>query len=157
VQWQKNDYLISDDTQLIQLDVVHEFLSHSYWAKDIPKDIVSRSIQNSLCFGLFTAESATQASDPAVPKTQVGFARVVTDRATIAYLGDVFVLPEHRGQGLSKWLMDCLMAHPDLQGLRRWMLFTADAHGLYEKYGFTSSAKPDRYLEIARPGLYQKD
>ena len=87
MQWQKYGYLISDYTQLIQLDVVHEFLSHSYWAKGIPKDIVSRSIQNSLCFGLFTTEQASQVSDPAVPETQVGFARVVTDRATIAFPG----------------------------------------------------------------------
>lgn len=140
----REGYELSTDPARLQPAVIHDYLTnHSYWAKNIPLEIVQRSLENSLCFGLYHAE------------TQVGFARVTTDRATFAYLADVFVLPEHRGRGLSKWLVETILAHPDLQGFRRWMLGTADAHGLYAEFGFTPLAAPERWMEIARPGIYQ--
>src|SRR5580700_4752433 len=127
------EYLISADPTKLDLDLIHKFLSeHSYWARGIPRDVVARSIANSLCFGVYSVEN--KASNPS--RRQVGFARVTTDRATFAYLGDVFILSEHRGRGLSKRLMEAVLAHQDLQGLRRWMLATADAHELYRKFGF---------------------
>lgn len=131
----------SDDTRL-DIDVIHHYLAHSYWAAGIPRNIVERSIRGSLNFGVYAGEA------------QVGFARVITDRATFAYLADVFVLEAWRGQGLSKMLMDAVVAHPDLRGLRRFVLVTRDAHGLYERYGFQSLARPEGYMEIARTGLY---
>ncbi len=106
-------------------------------------DTVNRSIDGSLCFSLL--EGATQ----------IGFARVVSDRATIAYLGDVFVLPEFRGRALGKWLMECVLAHPELQGLRRWILLTRDAHGLYEQLGFKPLSRPERYMELHNPDVYR--
>jgi GNAT superfamily N-acetyltransferase len=116
---------------------IHEFLAlESEWARGITREIVARSIEHSLCFGVFHRNR------------QVGFARVITDCATIAYLGDVFVLKDYRGRGLAKWLMECVVAHPALQGLRRWILVTADAHDLYRKYGFTPLARPERFMEL---------
>jgi GNAT superfamily N-acetyltransferase len=141
----REGYELSTDPARLQPAVVHDYLTHhSYWAKGIPPETVRRSLENSLCFGLYRGEA------------QVGFARVVSDGATFAYLADVFVLPDHRGRGLSKWLVESILAHPGLQGLRRWMLGTADAHGLYAQFGFTPLAAPDRFMEIARPGIYQK-
>lgn len=138
------DYELSTDAARLQPAVVHDYLAnHSYWAKGIPLEMVERSLKNSLCFGLYHGAN------------QIGFARVVTDRATFAYLADVFVLPDHRGRGLSQWLVESILAHPDLQGLRRWMLGTADAHGLYAQFGFTPLRHPDRFMELARPGIYQ--
>ena len=136
-------YLISSDPALLDLDVIHGFIAQSYWAKDIPKPLVERTISNSLCWGVYHREA------------QVGFARVITDKATFAYLADVFILPEHRGNGLSKALVATILAHPDLQGLRRWMLVTIDAHSLYEQYGFKTVSQPERHMEIHRPGLYE--
>lgn len=122
----KDDFLVSTDTSLLNLEIIYEYLSkESYWAMNIPRDVVERSIQHSLCFGIYHHQQ------------QVGFARLVTDRATFAYLADVFVLSAYRGRGLSKWLMECIHAHPDLQGLRRWVLGTRDAHGLYEQFGWS--------------------
>ena len=136
MQWQREKYLITTDTDKVDIDVVHQYLSEqSYWAKGIPREIVARSVQHSTCFSVLH-EGAL-----------IGFARVTSDHATVAYVGDVFVLPAHRGQGLSKWLMECIIAHPDLQGLRRWMLATADAHGLYAKFGFTALKAPERWME----------
>jgi len=135
-------YEISCDPARLDLDVIHGFLAQSYWAKSIPKALVERTIQNSLCWGVYHASG------------QVGFARVITDKATFAYLCDVFVLPQHRGQGLSKALVALIKAHPDLQGLRRWMLVTADAQSLYEPFGFTVVSHPERHMEIHRPGIY---
>ena len=133
-------YEISADPARLDRDLVHRFLSEeSYWARGIPRDVVERAIENSLCFGLYSGPE------------QVGFARVVTDRAAIAYLGDVFVVAEHRGRGLGKWLIATVMAHPDLQGLRRFMLGTEDAHSLYERFGFRPLARPERMMEIASP------
>ena len=136
-------YLISSDPALLDLDVIHGFIAQSYWAKDIPKPLVERTISNSLCWGVYHREA------------QVGFARVITDKATFAYLADVFILPEHRGKGLSKALVATILAHPDLQGLRRWMLVTVDAQGLYEQFGFKPVPQPERHMEIHRPGLYE--
>ena len=143
--WTRDEYVITTDPSKIDIDVVHQFLSEqSYWAKNIPRDVVERSTRHSLCFSVLHQN------------TQIGFARVTSDRATVAYLGDVFILPAHRGKGLSKWLVECIMAHPDLQGLRRWMLATADAHGLYAQYGFTPMKAPDRWMEKHDPEVYQR-
>jgi GNAT superfamily N-acetyltransferase len=145
------EYLISDDLTKLDLDVIHKFLSeHSYWARGIPREVVARSIANSLCFGVYALGNANPDSD----WRQVGFARVTTDRATFAYLADVFVLPEHRGRGLSKRLMEAVLAHPDLQGLRRWMLATADAHELYRRFGFAELSQPDRFMQRHDPDVY---
>ena len=146
------DYLISTNPAWLDLDVIHQFLSeHSYWAGGIPRDVVARSITNSLCFGVYAVKN--KASNPS--RRQVGFARVTTDRATFAYLGDVFILPEHRGRGLSKRLMEAVLAHPDLQGLRRWMLATADAHELYRKFGFGLLSQPERFMQRHDPNVYK--
>lgn len=141
-------YAISTDPARLDLAVIHRYLSEeSYWAPGIPFEVVARSVENSLCFGLYEGTTGTQ----------IGFARVVTDRATFAYLADVFVLPAHRGRGLSKWLVGTVLAHPDLQGLRRFFLFTADAHGLYARYGFTPLKAPDRAMERANPDVYRRE
>jgi GNAT superfamily N-acetyltransferase len=141
----REDYLVSTDPALLDLPLIHEFLSNrSYWAAGIPLEVVRRSVENALCFGLYQGGR------------QIGFARVVTDRATFAYLADVFVLEAYRGRGLSKWLLDCVMGHADLQGLRRFLLGTRDAHGLYERHGFTPLTNPERFLEIFRPDVYAR-
>jgi GNAT superfamily N-acetyltransferase len=140
----RGDYRITTDPEQFDVDAIHAYLSRSYWAEEIPKALVARSLQSSLSFGLFHARS------------QVGLARVVTDRATFAYLCDVYVLEEHRGQRLGKWLLEVVLAHPDLQGLRRFTLATRDAHGLYARYGFTPLAEPDTHMEIRRPGIYKQ-
>lgn len=143
MEWQQGEYLVSDDSGKVSVDAVHRFLSEeSNWSKRIPRAAVEKSIANSLCFTLLKGDE------------QIGFARVITDRATIAYLGDVYVVNAFRGKGLSKWLMDCVMSHPDLQNLRRWILVTGDAHGLYGRYGFTQLAAPDRYMEKHDPAVY---
>jgi GNAT superfamily N-acetyltransferase len=144
VDWRKGDFQITTAVERMDLEVIHGFLRESYWASGIPRATVEKSMGNSLCFGLFRGQ------------TQIGFARVISDYATFAYLGDVFVLPEHRGQGLAKWLLECIMAHPELQGLRRWLLVTRDAHGLYQKSGFTPLAHPERLMEIHSPALYSQ-
>jgi GNAT superfamily N-acetyltransferase len=141
--WTQGEFEISTDPARIDLRAVHEFLTNSYWARGIPLETVQRSIENSLCFGIYQGNR------------QIGFARVVTDRATFAYLADVFVLPDYRGRGLSRWLMECIIAHPDLQGLRRWMLATQDAHGLYRQFGFSPLKAPERWMEIHRPDVYK--
>ena len=135
---------IDTDKQRLDLDVIHGFLTACYWAKGIPHDIVQRSIEGSLCFGVY------------VDDKQVGFARVITDYATFAYVGDVFVLEAYRGRGLSKQLMAAIVSHPQLQGLRRWMLATRDAHGLYAQFGFTPLANPARMMEILKPDVYRR-
>jgi len=142
MEWTKQDFSITCDPDKQDLEVIHGFLSQSYWAKDIPKETVEKSLKAALCFALMHKGR------------QVGFARVISDFATVAYLGDVFVLPEYRGQGLSKWLLSCISSHPELQGLRRWILATADAHGLYEKYGFTALNNPLFFMERHDPNVY---
>jgi len=141
----RGPYELSTDPARLDLQAVHAYLTRSYWSPGIPREAVERAAANSLCFGLYHAAEG-----------QVGFARVVTDRATFAYLCDVYVLEGHRGQGLSKWLMTTVAGHPDLQGLRRFMLGTKDAHGLYVQYGFTPLANPARMMEILRPEVYRQ-
>jgi GNAT superfamily N-acetyltransferase len=131
-----NTYDISTDPSRLQLDAIHAYLTRSYWSPGIPKDVVARGIANSMCFGIYFGDA------------QVGFARVITDKATFAYLADVYVLEAHRGQGLSKRLVEHILAHAELQGLRRFMLATADAHGLYAQFGFKPMLKPDNMMEI---------
>jgi GNAT superfamily N-acetyltransferase len=128
--------IITTDPSQLDLDVIHGFLSTAYWARGIPRDVVERAIRNSLCFGAFE------------DGRQIGFARVITDRATYGYVSDVFVLESHRGRGVGKRLMAAIMGHPELQGLRRWTLFTRDAHGLYRQYGFREGRHPERLMEV---------
>lgn len=135
MEWRREGFTISTDKEKLDRAAIHEFLRGSYWAKGIPREVVDRSIEHSLCFGLYDGNRL------------VGFARVISDLATFGYLADVFVLESHRGRGLATWLMQIIMAHPDLQGLRRWMLATADAHGLYRKIGFTEPSRPERLME----------
>jgi GNAT superfamily N-acetyltransferase len=142
MEQRREGFLISDDRQKLDIPMIHSFLTNSYWAKNIPLNIVEKSTRNSLCFGVYDGNR------------QIGFARIVSDYSTFAYLCDVFILEEHRGKGLSKWMMECIMQHPDLQGLRRWILATRDAHDLYRKFGFTELQKPDRYMEIVRVPPY---
>jgi GNAT superfamily N-acetyltransferase len=145
VEHQRGDFLVSTDRSRLDLDVVHGFLTNCYWAKGIPREVVARSIEHALCFGVYDAGGAL-----------VGFARVVSDFATVAYVGDVFVLETHRGLGLGKWLMECIMEHRALQGLRRWILTTRDAHGLYSQVGFTPVKWPERFMELFQPEIYRK-
>jgi GNAT superfamily N-acetyltransferase len=140
-EWRRGSARISTDKRRLQLDVLHGYLARSYWAKNIPREVVERAIENSLCFGIY---------EEGPPESQVGFARVITDLATFAYLADVFVLEESRGKGLARWLMEVIAGHPDLQGLRRWTLVTRDAHGLYRKTGFTPLASPADFMERRR-------
>jgi len=130
---------VSTDPSRLDVGVVHGFLTNSYWSPGIPRHVVERAIEHSICFGAFDGDR------------QVGFARVITDRATYAYVSDVFVLPTHRGHGVGKRLMAAIMAHPDLQGLRRWTLATRDAHALYRQFGFGGPRHPDRQMEILGP------
>jgi GNAT superfamily N-acetyltransferase len=141
----RGGFTVSTDPARLDMDAIHAFLTASYWAEGIPRETVERSLPGSLCFGLYEGGR------------QIGLARVITDRATFAYLCDVYVLPERRGLGLGKWLMECVMAHPDLQGLRRFHLVTRDAQELYRPFGFAEVANPGRHMEIARPGIYKQD
>ena len=143
MEWQNGEFAISTDRARLQTDVIHKFLSEeSYWAQNRTLEQTTRAIENSLPFGVYKNENL------------IGFARVVTDYATFAYLGDVFILEEFRGKGLSKWLMETITNHPDLQGFRRWILATADAHALYEKFDFTPLKFPERWMERTAPGAY---
>jgi GNAT superfamily N-acetyltransferase len=139
----RGEYTISTDRNRLDVVSVHAFLSQSYWSPGIPLAVVERAITNSLCFGLFHQAS------------QVGFSRVVTDKATFAYLADVYVLDAHRGKGLSKWLMEVITRHEDLQGLRRFVLATRDAHDLYRQFGFAPLTNPSVVMEILRADVYQ--
>jgi ribosomal protein S18 acetylase RimI-like enzyme len=141
---EKGAYEISTDPGLIDFEAVHSYLRRSYWAEGIPKEILRKAIESSLCFSLFDS------------RCQIGFARVVTDRATFAYLCDVYILEEYRGRGLGKWLIEELLSHPDLQGLRRFVLITRNAHGLYERFGFAILGNDRRYMEIVRPNAYKE-
>jgi len=138
----RGDYVISTDRARIDVAAVHAFLSQSYWSPGIPLDVVQRGIAGALCFGVYHG------------REQIGFARVITDRATYAYLSDVYVLESHRGRGLAKWMMEVIMSHPELQGLRRFALSTRDAHGLYAQFGFTPVGNPERQMEIMRRTIY---
>jgi len=135
-------YEITCDKDRLDTGAIHDFLSRSYWSPGVPRAVVERAIANSLCFGVFHG------------RQQVGFARVITDKATFAYLADVYILSEHRGKGLARRLLDEVIRHPDLQGLRRLLLATRDAHALYAKFGFTPLAAPERIMEIHNPSVY---
>lgn len=142
-EWQNGEFTISDDRNRLQIDAIHKYLSEeSYWARERSKEQTERAIKNSLPFGVYKGENL------------IGFARVVTDFATFAYLGDVFILEDYRGKGLSKWLMEVIISHPDLQGFRRWILATKDAHTLYEKFGFDGLRFPERWMEKTAPNAY---
>ena len=140
----KDSYSISTDKSKLDISVIHGFLSKSYWSEDIPVEIVKNGIENSLCFGVYNGN------------IQVGFARVITDYATFGYLADVFIVESERGKGLSKWLMECILAHPQLQGLRNFCLMTQDAHSLYERYGFKNIPKPENFMAKKVEGIYKK-
>jgi GNAT superfamily N-acetyltransferase len=140
----RGEFLVSTDPRRLDLHVVHDFLTNCYWAKGIPLEVVERSVKHALCFGIYDGSGA-----------QVGFARVVSDFSTVAYLGDVFVLESHRGHGLGKWMMECIMQHPALEGMRRWILVTRDAHGLYQQFGFTPLKSAERFMELHRPDVYE--
>jgi GNAT superfamily N-acetyltransferase len=136
------DILVTTDPARLDIETVHGFLTGSYWAEGIPREVVERSIRYSICFGAFDGDR------------QVGFARVISDRATFAYVADVFVLPSHRGRSIGKGLMTCITSHPELQNLRLWTLFTRDAHGLYRPHGFREARYPDRLMERRQPRAY---
>ena len=144
MEWTKENYTITTDKSKINVAFVQQFLSQSYWAENIPAEIVQRSIEGSLCFAVFHNQE------------QVGFARVITDTATFAYLADVFIDETWRGKGLSRWLMGVIISHPSLQGLRRFLLATRDAHGLYSKFGFTPLKDMAPWMQIHVPGIYKK-
>ncbi|MBL8102818.1 MAG: GNAT family N-acetyltransferase [Anaerolineales bacterium] len=135
MEFKKDKFTISDDVSRLDIDAICDFLSCAYWADKRPRRVIERSIKHSLNFGVYDGER------------QIGFARVVTDHATFAYLCDVFIHEDYRGQSLGKWMMECVMAHPDLQGLRRWSLATRDAHGLYQQFGFTELSDPSLWME----------
>ena len=139
----KDGFTISTEKEKLDIDLIHSFLNRTYWAEGISKEIIRRSIEGSLCFGVYENDK------------QVGFARMITDKTTFAYLADVFIIDEYRGLGLSKWLMEVIMSYPDLQGLRRMMLATRDAHELYKKFGFTQLNNVDRWMHIHHPDVYK--
>jgi GNAT superfamily N-acetyltransferase len=138
-------YLVSDDAARLDVDAVHGFISGSYWGNGIPRETVRRSMEGSLCFGVYHERDG-----------QVGFARAITDRATFAYLADVYVVDAHRGQGLGVWLVDFVLRHPELQGLRRWMLMTKDAHSLYARFGFGPLTDPSHAMARRDPDVYRR-
>jgi GNAT superfamily N-acetyltransferase len=140
--WTKDEFTITTNKDLIDLHYVHSFLRQSYWAQNIPLEVVAKSIEGSLCFCLLQQNR------------QIGFARVITDEATFAYLADVFIDPDWRGKGLSKWLVATIISYPPLTGLRRFLLATRDAHGLYEQFGFAPISNAGQFMSIHKPGLY---
>jgi GNAT superfamily N-acetyltransferase len=143
MEWQNGEFSISTDRNRLQIDAIHKFLAEeSYWAQERTPEQTKKAIENSLPFGIYKDGN------------QIGFARVVTDYATFAYIGDVFILEEFRGKGLSKWLLDIIVSHPELQNFRRWILATKDAHSLYEKFGFTKLKFPIRWMEKTAPKAY---
>lgn len=138
-----SEYEITTDQDRLDIAAIHSYLTQSYWSPGIPLEIVKRAISNSLSFGLLHEQK------------QIGFARIVTDKATFAYLADVYILEAHRGKGLSKWLIEVILSHDDLQRLRRFVLATKDAHGLYSRFGFKELANPSRMMEIHNPNAYK--
>ena len=144
MEWTKDDFVITTDKSRIDATYVHWFLTHSYWAAGIPMETVQRSIEGAICFSVIYLNH------------QVGFARVITDEATFAYLADVFIDENFRGRRLSKWLMEIIMNYPSLQGLRRFMLATRDMHGLYSQFGFTPLTNTDRWMHIHNPNVYKE-
>lgn len=141
--WHKGEFTITTDITKMDVAIIQGYLSRSYWAREIPKEVVEKCMQGSMCFAVLHGSS------------QVGFARVITDKATFGYLADVFILEEYRGKGLSKWLMEIIMAHPDLQNFRRFLLATRDAHGLYRQFGFSDLTTPENWMQIHNPEVYK--
>lgn len=141
MEFKNASFLISTDSARLNLDTICDFLARAYWADKRPRDVIEKSIKHSLNFGMYDGDR------------QIGFARVVTDHAVFAYLCDVFIDENYRGHALGKWMMECIMSHPDLQGLKRWCLLTKDAHGLYQQFGFTELEDPSRWMEIFNPEL----
>lgn len=150
MQWQQGQYWVSSDKALLDFELIHQFISTSYWAKGMPAETLKVAIDGSLCFGLYGPSD-----DKPEQRQQVGFARFITDGATFSYLADVFIIEAYRGQGLSKWLMQCMLTHPSLQGLRRMMLATRDAHELYRQFGFTAVDNPQILMQKHFPDIYQ--
>jgi GNAT superfamily N-acetyltransferase len=144
IEFERDGFVVSTDPSRIDVAAVHAYLTRSHWAAGISREIVARSIAGSLCFGLFDGSQ------------QIGFARVITDEATFAYLADVYVLEEYRRRGLATWMIGVVVGHPRLQGLRRFVLVTRDAHWLYAKFGFTAVAHPERYMEKLQPDIYRR-
>lgn len=144
----RHPFLISTDTTLLDRDAIYTELSTSYWSPGIPREVVERGLDNSMVFGVY--DTSTQ------PQRHIGLARVITDKATFAYLADVYITKDYRGRGLSKWLVEVILAHPELRGLRRFCLLTRDAHGLYAKYGFKPMPDPTRYMERWDPEVYTR-
>jgi N-acetylglutamate synthase-like GNAT family acetyltransferase len=142
-------YRITTDKNEMDIDAIHHYLSRSYWAENVPKSVVITAVENSLCFAVLVAEASGD-------ERQVGFARMITDYASFAYLADVYILEEHRGKGLSKEMMKKIIQHPQLQGLRRMMLATRDAHGLYEQFGFTALTDQKMFMQLWKPDVYSK-
>jgi len=143
IEHRRGNYLVTTDPARLDKEFIHGYLTRSYWSEGISRNVVELGIANSLCFGVYEGEQ------------QVGFARVITDYTTFAYLADVFIIESHRGRGLSKFLMECIVNDSRLQGFRRWILGTRDAHGLYAQYGFKPLAKPERFMEIHNPDVYK--
>lgn len=143
-EWQRDEYTISTDPKRLDISVIHDFISNqSYWAQGRSVETVQRALDNSLNFGIYKTDQ------------QVGFGRVVTDYATFAWIADVFVLTEYRGRGLSKWLVEVMLEHPQLQGFRRWVLATKDAHSLYARFGFIELHRPERWMERPDPDMQE--
>ena len=139
IEYKKGKYVISTDKRKLSLKTIHGFLENAYWSKGIKIERVRKAIRNSLCFGVYEH------------KNQIGFARVITDHANFGYLADVFIIESYRGQGLAKWLMNCIMNYPDLKDIKAWMLATKDAHGLYSKFGFKPLDEPQKYMRRVNP------
>ena len=143
MNWQKDDFTITTDKSKMDIDVIHGYLSRSYWAQGVPRATIQKSIEGALCFAVLHGTR------------QVGFARVITDKATFGYLSDVFILEEYRGKGLSKWLMEIILGHPELQNFRRFLLSTRDAHGLYRQFGFKDLVSPENWMQVYNPEVYK--
>lgn len=141
MEHKKDNFIISDDDSKLNIDIICGFLSRAYWADKRPRDVIEKSIEYSLNFGIYEDNK------------QIGFARVVTDYSVFAYLCDVFIHEDYRGHALGKWMMECILSHPDLQELKRWCLLTKDAHGLYKQFGFRELDDPSRWMEIFNPDL----
>ena len=142
IEIRRDNYLISTDKSKLDLDVIHGFLKDAYWSPGIPRGVVEKAILHSLCFGVYDGDA------------QIGFSRVISDVTTLGYLDDVFILESHRGRGLSKWMMECIMAHPDLQNLQCFIVATRDAHGLYAQYGFERIQDASTLMQIRRMNIY---
>jgi GNAT superfamily N-acetyltransferase len=138
MKWIREQYAVSDDQARLDMSMIHGFLTNCYWAKGISVEAVKRTVEHSISMGVYEND------------VQVGFGRAITDRTTFAYLADLFILQEHQGRGLASWLVECFLQHPELQGLRRWLLATVDAHGLYERSGFRPLQEPGRFMELGK-------